>query len=267
MVEGSLRNDVRRDAPGLMLLFASGDRPDRIAIDAAIDRVDRLAISFDPQSVVVPAHAARTGTEPEDDPYWLELIADGLTFDLFGYRPSRALSIPRIANHAGLAPTDLGNAEAIGLFPGPHIAEGAHTLPVMRTLARIAQGLAQSLPGVLAIVWPPAQLAVAPKFFEEGVRRWLEGGPFPGPCFIGFRSQTNGGLETVGLAFLIDRELEVSAELALDRGAAARLVLRLVDELVGSELPDEARAFAGPDGAILLMENDAASGRITIRSG
>ena len=267
MAEGNPQGRGQRAASGLLLLFAPGERPDRDAIGAVIGQLDRVSIAFDPQKSARSGPPARQASGGDGGAHWLELMSDGLTFDVFGIAPSAALSLPEMHYRVGIETGALAGCEAIGLFAGPHIAEGAHTLPVMRTMARIGAGLADALAHVHAVVWTPANLAVAPDFFGEAISRWLEGGPFPGLCFVGLRAGDSGALKTTGMDFFIGREVELAADLAADKPKATRLMMRLIHQFVGSEIPEEARSFAGPEGEPLLMEPGEETGPIRIRPG
>ena len=72
-----------------------------------------------------------------------ELLLDGLTFDLVGLPPGPALPTPGIDYHFNCEAAGLDRTEAFGLFPGPHIASGLHSLPVLRTLLRLGAALAR----------------------------------------------------------------------------------------------------------------------------
>ncbi|QYJ05936.1 hypothetical protein [Qipengyuania flava] len=266
-VDGNPRELTGRQRPGLTLLFDRGARPDSAAILSLVESIRGCDVAYDPSAVGSAAHVAQADTDRVERPQWLELVCDGLSFDVLGLGNSAPLPAPDVRFRVGIDAEPTDTSEAIGLFPGPHIAEGAHALPIIRTLARIGAVIARDLPGVRAVCWGPARLASSPAFLDQAVTGWLEGGPFPALCFVGFEMTDAGQLETEGLSFFIGHELEVAPEAARDRLSATRLAMRLIHELVGAELPEETWTFPAEDGAPLTLLRDEASGRIRVEPG
>lgn len=250
--------------PGLMLIFDRGAAPDRAAVATALAAIPRAAISHDPATVASPTHAASRTAAPEDEAGWLELLVDGLTFDLVGLPPGPALDEPDFAYAYDCAIGELSGGEAVGLFPGPHIAAGASSLPILRMLLGLGAGLAETLPGIRAVSWVPARSAIAPHFFVRTVRAWLDGGPFPALGLVGLRVDEAGALRSEGLTFLIGYELAVDPALAEDRVAATRLAVRVVHELIGAQAPRARHEFVAEDGTRLALEPDPSARLIRI---
>ncbi|TMM49786.1 hypothetical protein [Qipengyuania marisflavi] len=196
---------------------------------------------------------------------WLELLVDGLTFDLLGLAPGPALDTPAIS-HLFSVPTDLdlGAMDAIGLFPGPHLCGGANSLPVVRTMLALASDMAEALGAVRAVVWSPASSAIAPAFFRKIVASWLRGGPFPAMGVVSYAVDGEGGLQSEGLAFFNGQELALSPALSDDRIAATRLAARLVHELVASGAITEDTVFATEDGGQIMLSPDTAGRTIRV---
>ncbi len=251
-------------AAGLVLMFEHGRRPDRAAIVEALECFPRASISFDPANADTSHHVAAELSQASRDTDWLELLLDGLTFDLRGLAPGPAMVAPEVAYRFSCDVDCLADAEAVSLRPGPHIAAGAHSLPVVRTLLALGGELAARLPDVRVVCWPPARTAIAPKFFTGTVEAWIAGGAFPALGMLGVYAGPDGHLRTEGLAFFIGCELALAPSLSQDRAAGTRLVVRIVQELVGYELPVEPLRFVIEGGAELEMVPDLAAGVIRI---
>jgi hypothetical protein len=171
----------------------------------------------------------------------LELLVNGLTFDLTGLAPgSGAAAPPR--RHEFRLPADFyeGPLEAVTLQPGPHLVEGATMLPVVRSLAALAARLS-ALPGVHAVAWHPARSWCAPGHFRDSVTRWLDGGVFPGLGLAALMPTADGAMQSEGLALFTGQELRLEPGVAADPAAAAKLGLRLMHWLV------EHGRLAGPE--------------------
>lgn len=264
-VEMRSGGEAEQIRPGLMLTFARGSRPDRAAVTAAIAGLARAAISHDPAAADRPHHAAVPPRSDGETADWLELVVDGLTFDLVGLAPGPALTAPEVVHRYNCDIDCMAEGEAVGLFPGPHIAQAVATLPILRTLLGLAADLVQALPGVETVCWSPARSAIAPQFFMRSIRAWLGGGPFPALGLLGLSFDPSGALRSEGLRFLVGAELLVEAELAADRARAMRLAVRIVHEVVGAELSDAMQEFVTEEGECLLLAPDPAARVIAIR--
>lgn len=251
-------------APGLVLIFEEGGRPNREAVFTAVSSHPRASISHDPVTAAHSPHPA-AWSEPQDvDSNWLELLADGLSFDLLGLAPGPAIASPEIEYLFNCEVDTEGKGEAIGLFPGPHIAAGANAMPVVRTLLGLGLALMQSLEGIRAVCWTPARSAIAPGFFSRTTESWLAGGPFPALGMLGMRFDPSGSLVSEGLGFFIGFELAIAPALCVDRTAATRLAVRIVQELVGFERVRDRREFVTDTGEVLLIDPDPQGGFLRI---
>ena len=191
---------------------------------------------------------------------WLELLANGLTFDLEGLIPGDSPPLPTSGHSYGLpAGFPQGPLEAISLRPGPHIAAGGRMLPVVRGTAWLAARLA-GLPKVQAVAWHPARTWSGPQHFRESVIRWVEGGAFPGLGLTALTPTPEGGLQSEGLALFTGQELRLERRLMADRAAGARLALRLLHWLVENGKLEGEAEVTGPSGEPLLL-GPSASGR------
>jgi hypothetical protein len=227
------------------LLFETGARPGRHAI-ATLAKDAAFGVSLD------PADIGSGGTGPAGD--WLELISNGLTFDLVGLAPGSAAPAPPGGQAFGLPaefePTLL---EAITLRPGPHLVEGARMLPVVRSLAWLSAQLAD-LPSTRAVSWHPARCWCSPRYFRDSVLRWMEGGVFPGLGLATLAPMADGGMQSQGLALFTGQELRLEPELAKDRAAGAKIALRLMHWLVENGPVEAEERVPGPDGLTLRLE-------------
>jgi hypothetical protein len=229
----------------LYLLFPAGKRPTSARLRDVVSSLERLTISHEPSSV-----GGGSG-----GPGWVELLRDGMTFDLTGLPPGDAPPLPAI-EHRFDCPEDLleSRKSALRLAPGPHLAAGAKTLPVVRTMAGAAADLVAALPDVPAVAWAPSGSLIGRGFFVSTVEAWLAGGPFPALGFTAFRPTLDDALQSVGLTYFTGQELRIEPALAADRAAATRLGVRLVNMLVGLGPLKAGERVTGLDGAPLRLD-------------
>lgn len=255
--EGSLAisHAQRAHHAELHLLFARGKRPDRHAVTAFAGRLPAVSVSHDP----VAGHAAEAALVGDEAVWpgqlqWLELLRDGLTFDLSGLAPGPGSTFPAIAHRFDLpALPSSDDYEAMVLRPGPHLAEGVGSLPLMRELLALGCDIVRQFDDVLAVCWAPAATAIGRRYFESVTSAWLDGGPFPALGLTAFTETADAALESVGLAFWIGQELRIEPPLSADRVAATRLGIRLVNHLVlAGGLAEDDRIIA-PDGSRLVL--------------
>lgn len=226
-------------APRLCLIFASGARPDLAALEALAG----AACAGLPQSS--PFTISHRGQSND----WAELLVDGLTFDCTGLAAGPADPQPAAGPVVGLKSMPAG--EVVSLAPGPHLAGGAGLVPVLRVLAGLGANLAH-LPGVLATVWSPAGSWVQPDLFIRSVADWLQGGAFPALALTALKRESNGAMVSTGLSLLTGQELRFEPDKRLSAARMARLVVRLIHELVQSGPLAAERDFVGPEGEHLL---------------
>jgi len=144
----------------LLLLFARGQRPDIAVVREVAAGTDRLQVTC-----LLDDGADFAG---------VELLRDGMTYDLVGALPGRGVPVPRLAHRLGVArDLDEGEAEALSLQPGPHLAPGAGTMPVVRTMMGVAAMMVPHLPGLVALAWRPAATLIGPDFFVSCMTAWL----------------------------------------------------------------------------------------------
>lgn len=238
----------------LMLLCRPGERPDAGQIRAILEHAAVASISHDPGA----ADGDSGGTSD-----WLELLVDGLTFDLLGLAPGRPLQAPPIRHRFGVTADRLETLEAIGVAPGPHLSGAHNALPVVRTLLRLGAALASACDGVLAALWLPAASAMGCTQLIETVAAWTAGGVFPALGLVGAVATPDGALQSDGLRFFTGQEITIAPALAADRVTATRLLLRLVDRIVelgpisggaSVTLTDGTRLRLAGDGPVIWVE-------------
>lgn len=229
-------NSGAADDAILSLVFAKGERPAGNAV-AEAGLADGSAGGFS------------ISHRPEPAEGWLELLSSGLTFDCLGIAPGEAMPAP--AHGAMLGLDSIPDGEAVALRPGPHIAAGRGMLPVVRVLAAIGMRLA-TLPGVRAVCWQPAGSWMEPGYYRRVVGDWLEGGAFPALGLTSLRRESNGAMVSLGLGLLIGQELRFAPERNLSAGAVARILVRLIHELISNGPLAEPKEFTGADGEQLL---------------
>ncbi len=251
-VDGYERSANDNAAPCLFLLFERDNRPDAARVRQAISNAAAW-VSHDPRS-------ANSGFAEGEN--WLELLIDGLTFDLLGLSPGPPLvtDSPRFLFDA---PEGLDQLQAIGLAPGPHIAGASNAAPVVRSMMQLGSRVLLELGGK-AVHWLPAQSVMGCHYFVQLVDRWLTGGPFPSLGLVAIEGREGGSLKTEGLAFFTNQELLISSEIAKDPIAATRLAARLIDQLVFSQSLEGERETLAPDGSLLLLRAESAEGNILV---
>jgi hypothetical protein len=242
--------DAGKVGSAASLLFGPGERPRADAIAALAREQAGFSVSLDPAE-------GQAGEGNGHPGRWLELLANGLTFDLVGLAPGAAApAIPR--GHSFGLPMNIETwaCEAITLQPGPHLESGAALLPVVRSLAWLAARLA-GLPGVQAVAWHPARCWSPPEQFRNTVLRWIEGGVFPAFCLAALSPMPDGGLQSEGLALFTGQELRLEPELAEDRVTAGKIGLRLLDWLVEHGPLTDPNQLIAPDESPLRLEPSA----------
>jgi hypothetical protein len=209
---------------------------------------------------VPPGDAAnndRTLQAPQpdgDEQVWVELLREGLTFDLHGLAPGAESGFPNVEYRFDLEALPSGfSFEALSLSPGQHLAGGRRSLPVVKGLLGLARDLTNHFEALEAIVWPPSQSAIGRRFFESIVTAWLEGGPFPALGLTAFRETSDGAMQSVGLDFWIGQELRLEPPLAADRIGATRLGVRIINQLVLAGALTQTEQFFAPDGRALTL--------------
>jgi hypothetical protein len=261
-------------AAGLHLLFASGTRPTRAAIAQFLTRQRSVQLSHDPAAEADVELAVAQGQRPPmgghnpcaGDAIWVELLRDGLTYDLCGLAPGPSIGVPEIRHRFDFVSAG-GQAELemLTIIPGPHLAGGERSIPVLRGMIAIARDLTQHFPDLVAIYWAPSGSAIGRRYFESVVTAWLEGGAFPALGLTAFEEGADGALQSVGLAVWIGQELRIEPPLTADRVAATRLGVRLINQLVIVGGLDESERIIAPDGTRLVMQTSRNSEFIRVR--
>ena len=219
------------------MLFAAGKRPDHAAIGLFAAQAGAAALSVNSDQL----HAA-------------ELLRDGLGFDLAGLAPGPAAPFPQLAHRFDLPDMpDAASHEAVAIMPGPHIATAARNIPVVRTMLGLACDLVRHFGDVVAVSWSPSHSAIGRRFFESVTAAWLDGGAFPALGLTAFAESGDGALASVGLDYWTGQELRIEPPLALDKVAATRLGIRLVNQLVLAGRVDLDERVIAPDGTRLVL--------------
>lgn len=247
---------ICENASAVSLLFAAGSRPTCASIKSLSASGGNFVVSLDPAEDIRDGDSAEKDRRQDD---WLELLANGLTFDLHGLAPGKQCAAPPKAHFFGLGADfeagfeQLGGLEVLTLTPGPHLIGSNVMMPVMRCLALLAAKLS-GLPDLKAIAWHPARTWNSPTHFCQGVERWIEGGVFPGLGLTALAKAENGGIHSEGLALFTGQELHISPALVQDQAEAAKLALRLIHWLVENGKLTSSESMIGPDGSPLRLE-------------
>ena len=258
----TISQSQRADITQLHLLFAKGKRPSRDAIRAFAARQQAVDLSHDPISDDDLLDAA----DSPDQMVWAELLCDGLTFDLSGLAPGQPGAFPVIEHRFDLVemPT-AASYDALSIIPGPHIAAGGRSLPVVRAMLALARDLALYFDDLAAVCWAPSRSAISRRFFESVISAWLDGGPFPALGLTAFAQSADGALHSVGLDFWIGQELRIEPPLSTDRVAATRLGIRLVNQFVLAGRLDSDERIIAPDGTRLVLRPSRDPALIIVR--
>ena len=126
-----------RSPAGLYLLFDPGSRPLRSGVLAALETLPNIVVSHDPASSVA-GPARNVDPTGEMDNHWLELLISGMTFDLLGMSPGPGVMTPQISHRIACdSEADFETMEAMALVAGPHLADGANSLPIVRAMLQL----------------------------------------------------------------------------------------------------------------------------------
>ena len=259
---------------GLYLLFAPGCRPTREAIATFVSRQHAVSLSHDPSEdaatrlvLAEGEHARAADVDPADqEEVWVEVLREGLTFDLRGLAPGPDCRAPAYQHRFDFPADSTGAAhEALVIHPGPHLAGGERSVPVLRAMLALARDLTQHFAALEGIVWEPSRSVIGRRFFESTVSAWLDGGPFPGLGLTAFEETDDGALLSIGLALWTGQELRIEPPLAADRVAATRLAVRLINQLVMVGGIDESERIVAPDGTRLVMHASRNSQFVRVR--
>lgn len=255
------------EAAGLQLLFAPRTRPTRGAILDFISHQHSISLSHDPSDETGsdPVRAAEAGGKPDPED-WIELLREGLTFDLTGLAPAPAFALPAITHRFDFAAhPDQADLEVLSIAPGPHLSGGGRAMPVLKGMLALARDLASHFEDLQAVFWPPSGSAIGRRFFESVITAWLEGGAFPALGLTAFDETADGALQSVGLAFWIGQELRIEPPLTHDKIAATRLGVRLINQLVIVGGIGDSERITAPDGTRLVMQTSRNGDYIRVR--
>jgi hypothetical protein len=235
------------------LLFAAGRRPTSDSIRQLAESEGGFSVTFDPSAKAPSQDVSANAAEP----LWVEVLVTGMTFDVGGLAPGPSAEPPPcVHGYALAANADPIGLQALTLRPGDHIARGGHMPPVVRALASLAATLSL-LDGVEAIAWHPARSWCGGKYFRDAVRRWLDGGVFPGLGLTSLALTPDGGMQSEGLSLFTGQELRLEPELMSNAAAGAKIGVRLIDLLVGVGKIDRPQRIEGADNQPLRLEPSA----------
>lgn len=255
------------NAIGLHLLFAAGKRPNRAAIRSFSEDHRSVSLTHDPHDDN-PLHLVATdgenvsqadaATSAVRDAQWVELLSDGLTFDLAGLAPGEPCALPEVEHKFDHEDSPAAmRLESLHLIPGRHLSAGVSSAPVLRALVALARDIVHYFDAIEAVVWEPASSVIGRRYFESVTTAWLDGGPFPALGLTAFKQALDGGLQSVGLKFLIGQELRIEPPLSSNRVEATRLGVRLINQLVMLGGLTTAEHVIAPDGTQLTMQPSA----------
>jgi hypothetical protein len=263
------------DAFGVYLVFAKGRRPSAAAIHAFAAAWEKVFVSHDPAmpsspdgnppNIALTGDDAGTGVLPVAK-QWVEVLRDGLTFDLAGLAPGPACGLPAAAHRFDWSEgVSLDQHEAVLITAGPHIAGAESVVPVMRTMVGLARDMALFFEDMAGVIWPPSHSVIGRRFFESTATAWLDGGPFPALGLTAFELAEDGALHTIGLVPWAGHELRLDPALAQDKVAATRLGVRLINHIVMLGGLAQPERIVAPDGTRLVLVPPPDDGPIRVQ--
>lgn len=225
-------------------MFRKGERPDGALVREVCERAGRIAVT----------HEAVAGSGGKKH-LLVELLRDGMTFNLMGVAPGPGADLPQARHRHGVADTLVeARKSALVLTPGSHLAGGANTLPVIRVMMDLASNLARELTAARALAWRPAANLVGVEVFCKAIDEWVAGGPFPTLGLTGLTAAPDGGLHSEGLAYFIGQELRIEPDLVEDRAMAMQLAVTMIGQLVYQGRMTVPQEVVAPSGMKLRME-------------
>lgn len=230
-------NEQAAQVAQISLVFGKGNVPDADAIRRLPEHGKRFFVTL--------------GLPPSGDPDMLELLADGLTFDMLRRGAGRELDLQDCGYRFDL-PEEFSphSQNRVLLQPGPHLAGGASMVPVVRGMLGLVVHLCQ-LDSLMAVGWHPSRCWIGPRYFASMAKNWLNGGVFPVRGLIGLAPVADGALQSEGTAFFVGQEVRVEPELMGDEANAANIAVRLIDHLVENGPCAEPSQMIGPKGRVL----------------
>ncbi|MEL7189555.1 MAG: hypothetical protein AAGK17_08400 [Pseudomonadota bacterium] len=189
------------------------------------------------------------------DSVWLELLYNGLTFDLRGLEPGEANEIPAIESRFDFPEgQSFDELEALQIVPGEHLMTGKASMPVVKGMIALARDIAHHFETVSCVVWPPSNSAIGRRFFDSISTAWLEGGAFPALGLTAFKQSADGAIESTGLDFWVGQELRIEQPLAQDKVAATRLAVRIINQIILVGGISEPERIIGPDRTPMILQ-------------
>lgn len=189
-----------------------------------------------------------------EQPVWVELLREGLTFDVCGLAPGPASAFPTLAHRFDLPEiATLDRFDVVAIRPGPHLSASGRNLAVTKGMLALACDLIRYSEDLAAVGWAPSRSAIGRRFFESVTTAWLEGGPFPALGLTAFIETPDGALQSEGLGYWIGQELRIESPLSADKVAATRLGVRLVNQLVIVGGLEASERIVAPDGTRLIL--------------
>lgn len=206
----------QRVSAGLSFLFTPGERPGAAILRSALE--------------VCQAAACVTREEVEGGA--VEVVANGLTFDIDGLAPAQTSGVDVSVGTFGFdEPEDAAGLEAVRFYPGHHLSGGVALAPVIRTQLALAAELAISLP-VRAIHWHPADTLVEPRTFSRTVLAWLAGGAFPARSLTALSQLNDGSVVSRGLAHFVGQEMSLRSPVGKKGRRTLDLAAKVIDLVV-----------------------------------
>ena len=227
-------------------MFEAGNCPGSDQVEQAIEGHVKVSVSNSPENQGARGYA------------WLELLIEGLTFDLKGLEEPFSVNATTFQHSIDINPPERDNAyQALVLLPGPHLAGGQSQLPIFRAHMALGATIGASLPGIVGFGWPESETLISGDRFAELIDHWLQGGALPVPSLIALKDTMDGGLQSVGLSYFTGQELRIEPGQWTDPDNARRQAIRLIQQMFLSGKLEKSEQLTGPDGNPLRLETSA----------
>lgn len=167
-----------------------------------------------------------------DDLDMLEVIVDGMQFllsRLSAEESRRKFADENFGPLSGDLPYPDGSA--IGIGPRDIVTSARHLPEINCRLLMLGQWIGTSL-AATAAAWAPSGTLVHFADYDQAVRNYLAGGPFPPDFQICFSEERKGRFITRGLAYFAGREIRLSVGADYEASDVAEQLARIIDDIV-----------------------------------
>ncbi len=161
----------------------------------------------------------------------LEVIVDGMSFllsRLTAAETGQRFAADRFEYLFSGPPS--AEESAIGVAPRDILASARHLPEINHRMLMLGQWIGESL-SATAAAWMPSRRLVSFAYFDETVREYLAGGPFPTLLQTSFSEVHTGCFETSGLHYFTGQEIRLTVPSDYSVCDAARRLVRIINDV------------------------------------